>query len=80
LPSKKIENAASNPEVVVREIKTPSNGSWYAVINTSMKDAVNVRICLKQANLIDYLTGRSIKTAVPVSLYPGQVLVWYSKQ
>ncbi len=79
LPSKKLENATSNSEVVVREIKTDAHGTWYAVINTSMEDAIDVLVRLKQNTLVDYITGERVNSSVPLSLYPGQVLVWYSQ-
>jgi hypothetical protein len=46
LPSKRLENAASDPEVVVREIPTNGKGTYYYVVNTSMnkKKAVTVNL------------------------------------
>ncbi len=78
LPSKLVAEASSNPQVVVREIPTPKDGTWYAIINTGMTDAMEVKINLKTDNLENYLTGEKVKKDQAVSLYPGQVLVWHS--
>lgn len=78
LPSRRLDGAASHPEVVVREIKTPKDGAWYAVINTGMKDAEDVRVRLAAPGLADFFTGLPISAAAPLSLYPGQVLVWHT--
>ncbi len=79
LPGSVVENATSAKEVVVRQIPTPKNGIWYAVVNTGMTDANDVRITLKQNTLTNVLTGNPVtlqKQTATVSLYPGQVLVW----
>ena len=81
LPGQTVTNAASDKKVVVRQISTPKEGTWYAVINTGMTDANDIQIALKPSNLTDYLTGKPVKLAgqtATVSLYPGQVLVWHS--
>jgi len=45
LPSKRLDAASSDPEIVVREISTPTHGTYYYVVNTSMrpKTAVTVK-------------------------------------
>ena len=78
LPSVRLAGAASHPDVVVREIKTPKDGTWYAVVNTGMKDAENVRVKLTAPGLADFFTGRPVAAAAPLALYPGQVLVWHA--
>lgn len=81
LPSKRLDNASSDKEVVVREIATEKHGTWYAVINTSMNDAKGVKISLGKNKLTDYLTDKPVKLSgdsATVSLYPGQVLVWHA--
>lgn len=81
LPSTLLKDAASNPEVVVRAIRTPKNGNWFAIINTSLKDAVDVRLHEKLAaipGMRDYITTKAVDPKAPLTLYPGQVLVWHS--
>ncbi len=77
LPGKVVDKSASTPEVVVREIATPKDGTWYAVINTGMNDVKDAKIALKAGKLTNYLTGETLKDTT-VSLYPGQVLVWHA--
>jgi hypothetical protein len=78
LPGKLIEDVSSNPDVKVRAIATPKDGTWYAVVNTGMKDARNVKIKPQKSELTNYLTGEKLKPSdMTVSLYPGQVLVWH---
>ena len=81
LPSTLLKDAASNPEVVVRAIRTPKNANWFAIINTSLKDAVDVRLHEKLAaipGMRDYITTKAVDPKAPLTLYPGQVLVWHS--
>lgn len=46
LPSKIIKNAASDPEIVVRQIDAGKHGAYVAVVNTGMsaKKSINVRL------------------------------------
>lgn len=37
LPSEVVEGAADHPEVVVRRIRTPKDGTYFLVVNTSMQ-------------------------------------------
>ena len=81
LPSRKLERAASLPDVVVRAIPTPKDGVWFAIINTGMNPAQQVRMSAKFAQLSglrNYLTGKPVSAAEPLTLYPGQVLVWHA--
>lgn len=81
LPSRRLDNAASHPDVVVRAIPTPKDGVWFAIINTGMRPAENVRLSAKFAalkGLQNYLTGKPVSATAPLSLYPGQVLVWHA--
>lgn len=51
LPSKIVEGASSDPEVVVRETTTPKDGTYYYVVNTAMgrKTGVTVKFPAKGA-------------------------------
>lgn len=79
LPSRKLEGVASHDDVVVREIKTPRHGTWYAVINTGMMDVPDVKINLPASGISDYFTGRRLNPSEERALYPGQVLVWHAE-
>jgi len=46
LPSKRLEGASSDPEVVVREIATPGKGTYYFVVNTSLEKKQGVTVTL----------------------------------
>ena len=46
LPSSILKDASSDPEVVVREIPTPHHGTYYLVINTSMRAAKSLTLHL----------------------------------
>lgn len=77
--SARVEGASSDPAVAVRSYPAGRHGTWYAVINTGMRDAIDARIDLRQASLRDACDGRPVAlagTVATVSLYPGQVLAW----
>jgi hypothetical protein len=79
VPSTRLDKASTSKDVVVRSYPTAKHGTWYAVINTGMSDAKDVRIDVKKAKLSDACTGTVVPvkgTVVTVSLYPGQVLAW----
>lgn len=79
IPSTRLADAASVPDVVVREYPSTEHGTWYAIINTSLHDARAVKLTLPgTAALTDRISGTAIDRQAPVSLYPGQVLVWYA--
>lgn len=79
VPSTRLDGAASKKDVVVRSYTTSGHGTWFAVVNTGMEDARDVRVDLKQAKLSDACSGEAVRlsgTVATVSLYPGQVLAW----
>ncbi len=82
VPSELLSNVSSQKEVMVREYKTKEHGTWYAVVNTDLNDAIDVKIKLPKAKqLVDAVTKAKVKAkagTVTVSLYPGQVLTWHS--
>jgi len=58
LPSKKLEDASSDPEVVVREIPTPKNGTYYYVVNTSMQGKTGVTVKFPApGSVVNLVTG-----------------------
>lgn len=79
VPSTRLDGAASAKAVVVRSYRTSGHGTWFAVVNTGMQDAIDVRVDLKQTKLSDACSGAAVRlngTVATVSLYPGQVLAW----
>jgi hypothetical protein len=77
LPGTLVADASSNPQVLIRQIPTPKDGTWYAVVNTGMTDALDVKIAIKASHLVNDLTGDPVRLDEQTfSLYPGQVLVW----
>lgn len=77
--STRVEKACGDPAVVVRSYPAGKAGTWYAVINTGMRDVIDARVDLKKRGLADACGGAPVAlagTVATVSLYPGQVLVW----
>ncbi len=70
LPSTRLEGASDNPEVVVRQIVTPKNGTYFYVVNTSMNKIPNVKLTLPgngvPVNLVtgDSMTGKTLSLAM----------------
>lgn len=78
LPSRVLEGATSDPEVVVREIPTQRHGNYYAIVNRGMarKDSVRVNLPAGGA-MTSAVTGNPLARrdgALEVSLYPGELL------
>lgn len=77
LPSEVIADAASDPEVVVRAIKTDKQGTWYAIVNTGFGAKKDVVIKLPPAaRLRDSATGADLQTTdgqLKVSLDPAEL-------
>jgi len=77
LPSKRLDEAASDSEVVVRRIDAGKHGSYYAVINTAMtpKDDVTIQLS-KGGEVTEAATGSSVTTnenKVTLSLAPYEL-------
>jgi hypothetical protein len=62
LPSEVVADAASDKEVVVRQIKTPKDGTYLAVVNTGMnaKQAITIKLPAGQ-KIEDAATGQAIE-------------------
>ena len=77
LPSKIIENASADPEVVAREIPTPKNGTYVGIVNTGLTDKKDVSISLPACTkAIDNVSGQAIPLKdgkITLSLYPGEL-------
>lgn len=58
LPSKILEKAASDQEVVVRQIDAGKSGAYYAIVNTGMTGKKNVTVRLPKAGrIVEAATG-----------------------
>lgn len=76
LPSKQIEGAASNPEVVVREISTPKNGIYYYVVNTSMQKLSDIAVKFPaRGTPVNLATG--LKAADKFDMDPAELLAFH---
>lgn len=77
LPSKRLEDAASDDEVVVRSIQAGKHGTYLAVINTGMTDKKAVSIKLPATGKVtDAATGEALERSsgrVQLDLYPFQL-------
>ncbi|HBC86649.1 MAG TPA: hypothetical protein DCZ94_06825 [Lentisphaeria bacterium] len=77
LPSKIIENASADPEVVARAIPTPKNGTYVGIVNTGLKDKKDISISLPAcAKAIDNVSGQTLPLKdgkITLSLYPGEL-------
>lgn len=77
LESVRLAGAASDPDVVVRQIKTPRHGTYLAIVNTAMTEKKDVAITLPAAGrLTDAATGTALAAPggkLTLSLYSGQL-------
>jgi hypothetical protein len=77
LPSRRLADAASDAEVVVREITTPRHGTYLAIVNTGFAAKQNVSITLPvQGTITDAATGRPLSSSagqLTLSMYPCQL-------
>ncbi len=77
LPSKIIDNASTDPEVVVRTIQTPKNGTYVGIVNTGLKDKKDVTVSLPSCTkVIDNVSGQSLPVKdgkIILSMYPGEL-------
>jgi len=76
LPSKIQDNAASDPEVILRIISTPKNGIYAGIVNTALVEK-NVSIKLPECKrVIDNVSGKNltlIDGKITISMYPGEL-------
>lgn len=60
LPSRLVEGAASDPQVVVRRIDTDGHGTWIAAVNTALIAKTGVTIDVPAGTATEATTGREI--------------------
>ena len=76
LPSQRLDNASSEPQVVVRSIPTEKHGTYLAVVNTGMTAKSGVAVDVPAGKVTDAATGEPIASAggkVRLTLYPFQL-------
>ena len=77
IPSTVVAGAATDSEVIVRRIDTAANGTWLAIVNTSMEDKRGVVVSIPVAGpASDAVTGSAIAAAngtITLDLWPGQL-------
>jgi hypothetical protein len=75
LPSTVVKGAASDGEVVVREVPTPSSGTYYYVVNTSMKALSSVTVHLPaEGGVRDLVEHRDLPAGpLHLALEPGEL-------
>jgi hypothetical protein len=76
LPSQVLPNASSDPNVIVRSIKTPKNGTYLAIVNVGFEDK-KVAITLPvNGKVMDAATGKALTSAngkLQLTLYPCEL-------
>ena len=76
LPSEIVPGASSDPNVVVRVIKTPANGTYFAIVNTGFQDSkVTVTLSTK-GKATNAATGQALTTVdgkLTMTLYPCEL-------
>ncbi len=82
LPSKVLEGASSDPQVVVREIATPKNGAYYYVVNTSMRPVSGVTVKLPgKGNAVNLVTGTQAPAdALKLDLDAAELLAFHVRE
>jgi len=77
LPSERLPNASSDPEVVVRAIRTDRHGTYLAVVNTGLHAKQDIRIQLPDpGRATDAATGENLRVtdqSICLSLGPCQL-------
>ncbi|WP_224372433.1 hypothetical protein [Hyalangium versicolor] len=68
LPSEKLASASSDSEVVVRQINTQGQGTYYYVVNTSMQSKANVKVTLPASGRITNLVTNHVETGTQLTL------------
>jgi len=80
LPSRVVPNAAPDGEIVVREITTAGHGTYYALVNTGLKEKQNVTIRLPgKGQILNAATRQAIGDGeqMTVSFQPCELKAWW---
>ena len=80
LPSVVVPNASSDKEIVVRQITTPANGTYYAVVNTGLtaKKAAKIKLP-KGGAVLDAATRKAVGNGntITMDLGPCELQSWW---
>lgn len=78
LPSVVLPHASPDPEVIVRQIKTQKNGTYYAIVNVGLTGKTVTVTLPTGGKILDAATGKAltpvaISGPLKISLYPCQL-------
>lgn len=76
LPSERLADASDDPDIVVRVIRTPSHGTWLAVVNTGFTAKPQARIRIPPGTATDAVTGGALPVrdgALELSFHPCEL-------
>lgn len=77
LPSAVVKEASPDPEVVVRAIKTPRHGTYFAIVNVALTAKANLSLTLPATGrLSDAASGAALPAPngrLVLTLYPGEL-------
>lgn len=80
LPSVVVPNASSDKEIVVRQISTPANGTYYAVVNTGLtaKKAAKIKLP-KGGAVLNAATRKAVGNGdtITLDLGPCELRAWW---
>ncbi|MBC8140723.1 MAG: hypothetical protein H7Y38_04705 [Armatimonadetes bacterium] len=82
LPSAVLPNAAPDPAVVVRMIKTPAHGTYFAIVNTGLTASKTIITLPVRGKITDATTGKIIANAsgkLALTLYPCELRALHIK-
>ncbi|HCE46648.1 MAG TPA: hypothetical protein DET40_24130 [Lentisphaeria bacterium] len=77
MPSKIIDNASADPEVIARAFPTEKYGTYVGIVNTGLTDKNAIEVSLpKCSKVTDTVSGETIPVKdgkIKLSMYPGQL-------
>ena len=80
LPSERLKDACDDPEIVVRAIRTPTHGTYFAVVNTGFRSKHRAAVRLSVSGEVqEAISGKRLATqngTASVDLYPFQLRTW----
>jgi hypothetical protein len=81
LPSQRIAGACADPEIVLRSISTPRDGTYAAVIHTGAKPKNGVRVRLPPGRWTEAASGREVPVSADqatLTMRPCQLLTLHA--
>ncbi len=83
LSSEVVKAACTDPDIVVRRIRTPANGTYYALVNTGLTAKQGVALRLGNGGAMhDMVAGSPVSARAGkyrVSFYPCELKTWHEK-